>query len=69
MGAIPGLPAVHRIVSDECRKRGNHTVVAECVDSVERALNMVLQGNLEGRGTKFHVVVTVEHATQAKEQK
>ncbi len=56
------IAAVHRIITDECRKRPLDDVVAETLDSLDRAIRQALEGWPAGAGTRIHAVVEIERA-------
>lgn len=51
--------AKHRIITDECRKRGVEPIVKETLDSIENALRAALNGWPEGQGTEVHAKVVI----------
>lgn len=61
MNEIPGLRALHRWITDDCRKgKGDEGAIQEVVGDVDRQLRQSLTGWPEGEGTRVHVVITVE---------
>lgn len=58
---IPGLRALHRWITDDCRQgKGNEGAIQEVVEDVDRQLRQSLTGWPEGEGTRVHVVITIE---------
>ena len=58
---VPGLCAVHAVVTDDCRRnRGDEGAADEALARADRALRSALRGWDRDRGATFHVVVTVE---------
>jgi hypothetical protein len=61
MLTMPGMQAMHAIVSDECRKgRGDDGVIDEVVRRLSESMRATLKGWDLGRGVKIHVGMTVE---------
>ena len=58
---VPGMQAIHAVISDDCRKgRGDNGAIEEALDRARKELRACMGGWQQGRGAKFHVVVTVE---------
>ena len=53
------ITAKHRIITDECRKRGTDLIVAEVLADVETAIRNAINGWSEGEGTEIHIKVVV----------
>jgi hypothetical protein len=53
------ITAKHRIITDECRKRGTDLIVAEVLLEVDSALRAAIDGWPEGEGTEIHTKVVV----------
>ena len=61
MSRIPGIPAKHAIISDDCRRgRGDDGAIDEAIRRMREAYDQLMKCWPVGRGTKFHVVLTVE---------
>ena len=60
MTELLGIKACHRIISDDCRKRGGQEM-AEVIAEVAIALGELYRHWPVGKGAKFNVVVTVEY--------
>ena len=58
---IPGMTAIHAIITDECRSgRGDLGAIDEALRRARKELDLCVRGRPQGKGAKFHVVVTVE---------
>jgi hypothetical protein len=61
----PGIKAMHRIVTDECRAVEGSVkelaAIAEVLRSVEAQLDKSFAAHPVGKDTRIHVVVTVEY--------
>lgn len=53
------ITAKHRIITDECRKRGEEPIVSETMESLENAIRAALDGWPEGQGTEIHAKVVI----------
>lgn len=58
---IPGITAAHAYITDECRtNRGEEGALSESLLRLYNEAKECFKGNPIGRGTRFHVVLTVE---------
>jgi hypothetical protein len=63
---IPGAPARHAIISDECRLKGDVAVIEEAIARIRETWLEVSKGIPIGHGYKFHVALTVERPAKGR---
>lgn len=54
------ITAMHRIITDECRKQPDHTLFSLMYNELHQKLLDALQGYPAGEGTKIHIKVEIE---------
>lgn len=54
------VTAVHRIISDDCRRRTEAVVILETLESIEKGIKDALKGYPPDQGTKIHAKVEIE---------
>lgn len=67
---IPGIKAVHAIISDDCRRKVEKTRVSAftlAMQKLEAEIEPLINAHPIGCGTKFHFVLTVEPKEQTNE--
>ena len=65
MSDIPGIKAQHAIISDACRNKGDGQAFEEAVEILRiEYLQLTQKFWPQGKGAKFHLVLTVEQQTK-----
>ncbi len=63
MTTVPGIKAVHAIISDACRTgRGEDGAIEEALRRIRQEYDACRPAWPVGKGARFHVVLTVERA-------
>lgn len=58
---LPGIKAVHRIVTDTCREtKGTAVAYLEAEAALRDMFNKAIKGNGDTKGVNYHVVLVVE---------
>lgn len=64
MTPIPGIKAHHRWITDTCRaNRGDVGAMSEAAQTLQLELLRLYKHWPTGKGTRFHIVLTVEEAS------
>ena len=60
---VPGITAVHAVISDACRGKGDITAFDEACERLGAEYRKLVTGPWpKGKGAKFHLVLTVDYS-------
>lgn len=62
MSKIPGITAMHRIVTDNCRTRGKDIALEEALNSLREEFKELEKEWPADENHRFHFVLTVDNA-------